>query len=182
MLLKIKYLKHIILLNIFIVFILSFSQVKADEGFYSWLASYKKFALSQGVSKNTIDIFFSDVEFLSQVIKYDRKQPEFYEDTLTYVSKRANSIRQKKARALLSKDKLLFEEVEKKFSVEKEILLLSILGFLIFSKYHLNSISSSSLRRFSKSVSSDWDNLLIYSFTKLPNNKSISLVPLCVDL
>jgi len=123
MLLKIKYLKHIILLNIFIVFILSFSQVKADEGFYSWLASYKKFALSQGVSKNTIDIFFSDVEFLSQVIKYDRKQPEFYEDTLTYVSKRANSIRQKKARALLSKNKLLFEEVEKKFSVEKEILL-----------------------------------------------------------
>ena len=33
----------------------------------------------------------SDTKFLSDVIKYDRYQPEFYEDTKTYISKRTSS-------------------------------------------------------------------------------------------
>ena len=33
----------------------------------------------------------SDTRFLSDVIKYDRYQPEFYEDTKTYISKRTSS-------------------------------------------------------------------------------------------
>ena len=32
----------------------------------------------------------SDVKFLPKVIEYDRYQPEFYEDTKTYVSKRTS--------------------------------------------------------------------------------------------
>ena len=31
-----------------------------------------------------------NVKFLDQVIKYDRKQPEFYEDTKTYIGKRTS--------------------------------------------------------------------------------------------
>jgi membrane-bound lytic murein transglycosylase B len=60
---------------------------------------------------------------LENVIKYDRKQPEFYEDTITYVSKRANILRAKKAKKLLKENLSLFVEVEEKFQVEKEILL-----------------------------------------------------------
>ena len=33
----------------------------------------------------------SNTKFLSDVIKYDRYQPEFYEDTKTYISKRTSS-------------------------------------------------------------------------------------------
>ena len=95
----------------------------SDEGFTTWLSSYKKFALKKGVSKETLDLAFKNVKFLEQVIKYDRKQPEFYEDTITYVSKRANNLRVKKAKKLLKNNELLFNEVENKFSVEKEILL-----------------------------------------------------------
>ena len=83
----------------------------------------KKFALRKGISQGTIDIAFKNVEFLKQVIKYDRKQPEFYEDTITYVNKRANALRVKTAKRLLKKNEVLFDEVENKFLVEKEILL-----------------------------------------------------------
>ena len=94
-----------------------------EENFETWLLSYKKFALSKGVSQKTINVAFKDVKFLDQVIKYDRKQPEFYEDTNTYVSKRASISRAEKAKNLLKKNEKLFNEVEKKFLVEKEILL-----------------------------------------------------------
>ena len=99
------------------------SNGKTKETFETWLTSYKKFALKNGISQNTIDIAFKNVKFLEQVIRYDRKQPEFYEDTITYVNKRANISRVKTAKKLLKKNRILFNDVENKFSVEKEILL-----------------------------------------------------------
>ena len=99
------------------------SKTDAEENFEIWLLSYKKFALKQGISQKTIDIAFKNVKFLEQVIKYDRKQPEFFEDTKTYVDKRANISRVKTARKLLKENKILFDDVENNFFVEKEILL-----------------------------------------------------------
>ena len=95
----------------------------SDSGFKIWLSSYKKFAIKNGISQNTIDKTFKNVKFLEQVIKYDRKQPEFFEDTITYVGKRANNSRAKKAKKLFNENKNLFTNIEKQFSVEKEILL-----------------------------------------------------------
>ena len=99
------------------------SEAYSNDNFNVWLTSYKKYALNKGVSQETIDLAFKNVKFLDQVIKYDRKQPEFYEDTLTYVNKRANTFRIKTANNLLKKNKILFNEIEEKFSVDKEILL-----------------------------------------------------------
>ena len=45
----------------------------------------------QGVSKETLSLIIDDLKFLPNVIKYDRYQPEFYEDTSTYIGKRANN-------------------------------------------------------------------------------------------
>jgi len=95
----------------------------SQESFESWLSTYKEFALKKGVSQQTVETAFKNVKFLAQVIRYDRKQPEFYEDTITYVNKRANTSRVKIAKKLLKKNTILFNEVENKFSVEKEILL-----------------------------------------------------------
>ena len=105
------------------LFISLSSAAYSSEDFNAWLSSYKKFALKNGVSKETIDISFKNVKFLEQVIKYDRRQPEFYEDTITYVSKRANILRVEKAKKLFKKNETLFNKVEDSFSVEKEILL-----------------------------------------------------------
>ncbi len=95
----------------------------SNNKFNSWLNLYKKEALKNGISQKTLDISFKNVKFLPKVIEYDRRQPEFYEDTNTYVKKRATINRAKKAKALLKKNKKLFDEVENKFQVEKEILL-----------------------------------------------------------
>ena len=106
-----------------IFFINTIFIVNAEETFDSWLLSYKKFALKKGISQETINVAFENVKFLDQVIKYDRKQPEFFEDTITYVNKRANILRVNKAKKLLKKNTNLFIDIEKKFLVEKEILL-----------------------------------------------------------
>ena len=106
-----------------ILFVNNVFAVNTDESFEAWLSSYKKFALKKNISQETLDIAFKNVKFLEQVIKYDRKQPEFFEDTNTYVAKRANILRANKANHLLKKNVNLFIDIENQFFVEKEILL-----------------------------------------------------------
>ena len=116
--------KYTFLLILFYFLNTSFVLSSIQSGdFEKWLTSYKKFAVREGVSKHTVDKVFKEVKFLERVIKYDRKQPEFFEDTLTYVGKRATKSRSKKARLLFNKNKKLFLKVEDEFKVEKEILL-----------------------------------------------------------
>ena len=105
----------------FFFFTLAFATTP-ENNFDDWLISYKKNALQKGISQETINIAFKNVKFLKQVIRYDRKQPEFFEDTITYVGKRATILRARKAKELLNKNIHLFKEDEKKFGVEKEIL------------------------------------------------------------
>ena len=93
------------------------------KNFNDWLISFEALALEKGISADTIKIVFKNVKFLDQVIKYDRKQPEFFEDTITYISKRASISRANKAKKLLENNKKLFVKVEDEFNVEKEILL-----------------------------------------------------------
>ena len=95
----------------------------SNTDFNEWLKNYKRYALSKGISQQTINIVFDDVKFLEKVIEYDRRQPEFFEDTITYVNKRATISRAIKARKILKSNESLLNEIEKKFEVEKEILL-----------------------------------------------------------
>ena len=48
---------------------------------------FKKTAVKNGISQKTVNDVMNDAKFLSKVIEYDRYQPEFYEDTKTYVKK-----------------------------------------------------------------------------------------------
>jgi membrane-bound lytic murein transglycosylase B len=116
--------RNIILYIFFKCFFLTFAIADTNAtNFQNWLADYKKYALSEGISEETLDLTFKNVKYLKKVIGFDRKQPEFYEDTLTYVNKRASDFRKIKARALLRENNLLFNEVEQAFNVQKEILL-----------------------------------------------------------
>ena len=66
-------------------------------------------------------------KFLPNVIKYDRFQPEFYEDTKTYISKRTSSKKLEKGLKFYNKNIDLINSIENKFNIEKE-LLLSLMG------------------------------------------------------
>ncbi len=116
--------KITILILVIKIFMINISHATSeDQKFEDWVEEYKLFALKKGVSQPTIDLVFKKVRFLEKVIKYDRKQPEFFEDTITYVSKRATEARARKATQLLKINKDLFYGVEMNFNVEKEILL-----------------------------------------------------------
>ena len=65
----------------------------------------------------------SDVVFLPKVIKYDRFQPEFYEDTKTYISKRTSKQKVNMGAQLYGLNKDFINMIDNKFSVEKELLL-----------------------------------------------------------
>ena len=97
------------------------------EDFDNWLISFKDYAIKEGVSKKTLDLLIPKLEFLPKVIKYDRYQPEFYEDTNTYISKRTSSTKVNKGKSLFVENSTLILNVESNFNVEKE-LLLSLMG------------------------------------------------------
>ena len=143
---------RIIGLLTFIFLINNFSLAYAGEDFNSWLKSFKKSAINKGISKKTVDSAMNNAKFLPKVIEYDRYQPEFYEDTYTYIKKRANKDKVKKGLFLYKKEKDLINKIEKKFLVEKE-LLLALMGIETnFGKYlgKMDIISSLATLSFDK--------------------------------
>ena len=113
----IKIIFYIILIS------LNTTNIVVGEDFNSWVISFKDYALKKGISKETLDKTMSKVKYLPKVIKYDRYQPEFYEDTNTYVSKRSSDTKLKKGVDLFNKNNSLIINVESKFNVEKELLM-----------------------------------------------------------
>ena len=91
--------------------------------FENWKKTFKAVALKNNISENTFNLVMSDVKFLPKVIEYDRYQPEFYEDTKTYISKRSSDKKVKKGVIFYKDQSELINKVEKKFDVEKELLL-----------------------------------------------------------
>jgi len=131
-----KMLKNLIIINFLIITIFNPTSLKANTAeFDLWVKDFKKKAISSGVSKVVVEDIMSKVKFLPKVIEYDRYQPEFYEDTFTYVKKRTNKKKVKKGLILYNDEKALINKIEKNFLVEKE-LLLALMGIETnFGKY-----------------------------------------------
>ena len=63
----------------------------------SHCSSSQTYALwKNGISNKTIEKTLNNSKFLPKVIEYDRYQPEFYEDTFTYIKKRVTNSKIKK--------------------------------------------------------------------------------------
>ena len=146
-----------------IFFTNNFSLADEARGFNLWLNDFKKIAAKKGISKKTIDLALNDAKFLPKVIEYDRYQPEFYEDTYTYINKRANKDKVKKGLLLYRKEKNIINKIEKNFPVEKE-LLLALMGIETnFGKYlgKMDIISSLATLSFDKRRSAFFTNELL---------------------
>tara|TARA_B100000795_G_scaffold209053_1_gene162571 strand:- start:139 stop:1137 length:999 start_codon:yes stop_codon:yes gene_type:complete len=94
-----------------------------NTSFNVWLKNFKDYALKNNISELTFDMSMSDVVFIEKVIKYDRFQPEFYEDTKTYISKRTSNKKVKKGTELFKLNENFINSIDLKFSVEKSLLL-----------------------------------------------------------
>ena len=115
-----KIIKYFII--IFFTIIIETSNANEEE-FNKWLENFKVYALEKKISKRTFNLAMSDVVFLPRVIKYDRFQPEFYEDTKTYISKRASKQKVNMGNKVYELNKDFINMIDDKFSVEKELLL-----------------------------------------------------------
>ena len=114
--------KKIKLLIISILIIFN-SSILIAEDFNDWKVKFKKRAIKEGVSKSTVDKLIDRSKFLSDVIKYDRYQPEFYEDTKTYISKRTSSKKVKLGKIILNKENNIINKVSSEYKVDKNLLL-----------------------------------------------------------
>ncbi len=134
-----------------------------SNNFNIWLKDFKKIALRKGISENTFNEAMKDVKFLPKVIEYDRFQPEFYEDTNTYITKRTSDQKVKNGIKLYNENKKLINSIDKKFSVEKE-LLLALMGIETnYGTYvgKMDILSSLSTLSFDKRRSAFFTNELI---------------------
>ena len=134
-----------------------------DDTFEVWLKDFKSYALKQKISETTYDNVMSNVVFLPKVLKYDRFQPEFYEDTKTYISKRSSKQKVKQGLSLHFKNIDFINSIDRKFSVEKS-LLLSLMGIETnFGTYvgKMDILSSLATLSFDKRRSEFFTNELI---------------------
>jgi len=157
-----------------IIFTIGVQKLDANENFSIWLKDFKEVAVKKGISKKTVNEVMNNAKFLPKVIKYDRYQPEFYEDTYTYIKKRTSKDKLKKGLSLYKKEKNIINEVEKIFDVEKE-LLLALMGIETnFGKYlgKMDIISSLSTLSFDKRRSAFFTNELL-TLLKLIDNKVV---------
>jgi membrane-bound lytic murein transglycosylase B len=149
----------------FILTFLFFTSSLSDNpsGFLTWKENFKKVALLNNISEKTFDTVMADVKFLPNVIKYDRYQPEFYEDTKTYISKRTSSKKVSKGLEFYEKNSNLIDTIENLYNIEKE-LLLALMGIETnFGTYvgKMDIISSLATLSFDKRRSEFFSNELI---------------------
>ncbi len=149
------------LLSFFCFYIFCFNALASE--FDKWVIDFKNKAIEEGISKATVNKVMSTAIFLPKVIEYDRFQPEFYEDTKTYIDKRSSNLKHINGKKIYKKNSIIINKVEKKFNVEKE-LLLALMGIETnFGKYlgKMDIISSLSTLSFDKRRSEFFTNELL---------------------
>ncbi len=112
--------------NIFFVLFFIFTSnafANIDIDFENWKKDFKIKAIKNKISEETLDKTISKVRYLPKVIEYDRFQPEFYEDTKTYIEKRTSKKKLNKGISIYQQKKKLIDLVESEFNIEKELLL-----------------------------------------------------------
>ena len=164
------------ILKFLIIFCFLINPIKADDKieFSKWLINFEIYARGEGVSESTLKNILPNIEFLPKVLIYDRRQPEFYEDTYTYIKKRTNFKKVIAGKLTYELNKDLIDSVEKEFGVEKE-LLLALMGIETnFGKYlgKMDILSSLATLSYDKRRSAFFTNELI-TLLKLIDKKII---------
>ncbi|MBT3407937.1 lytic murein transglycosylase [Candidatus Woesearchaeota archaeon] len=159
---------------IIIIFSITTAYPNNDIQFQEWKKGFKKVALQNDISEETFDTVLANIKFLPNVIKYDRYQPEFYEDTKTYISKRTSTKKVLKGINFYKKNLNLINTIEKNYNIEKE-LLLSLMGIETnFGTYvgKMDILSSLATLSFDERRSEFFSNELLI-LLKLIENKQI---------
>ena len=155
-------------------FFLNINFLNADDSFEEWKINFKIYAQKQNISLATINDLIDNSNFLPNVIKYDRYQPEFYEDTKTYISKRSSNKKLKIGSKLYRNNINQINSISNLYNVDKN-LLLSLMGIETnFGNYlgKMDIVSSLATLSFDKRRSEFFTSELI-TLLKLVDSKIV---------
>jgi membrane-bound lytic murein transglycosylase B len=96
----------------------------ADAGFERWVASFRQTAAENGISRSTYDRAFRGVDSIDpEVLEKARFQPEFTAPVWDYFDNRVHEDSVANGRAMAKKYKATLDKIEKRFGVDRYILL-----------------------------------------------------------
>tara|TARA_B100001996_G_scaffold111393_1_gene84360 strand:+ start:440 stop:1438 length:999 start_codon:yes stop_codon:yes gene_type:complete len=162
-------------INLFLIILSTFcycNYVNAKQEFEDWKIKFKNYAQIQGVSSVTLNRLIDNSRFLPDVIKYDRYQPEFYEDTKTYILKRTSNKKLKIGNKIFKNNINKVNLISANYSVDKN-LLLSLMGIETnFGSYlgKMDIVSSLATLSFDKRRSEFFTSELITLLKLVDNN------------
>ena len=165
--------KQISIFFVIFAFLTSNTLAQNFTEFDTWKKQFKVVALKNKISEKTFDLVMSNVVFLPKVIEYDRYQPEFYEDTKTYISKRSSNKKVKKGISFYNQESAIINDIEKSFDIEKE-LLLALMGIETnYGTYvgKMDILSSLSTLSFDKRRSKFFTNELLILLKLIDTNQ-----------
>lgn len=94
----------------------------ADIGFEKWKQSFRQQAITEGVLANVIDQSITNLTLDPEIIKLDSSQPEFTRNIWDYLNNSISNSRLKKGKKLLQEHRLLFDKIENRFGVQREVI------------------------------------------------------------
>ena len=119
--------KKKILIQFFILIALfGNSKIVFSEDFISfndWLVSFQESALQKGISQETIDSSFIDIQPNKRIIELDQKQPEFTITLDEYLNNTTPKFRVNKGKKLYIKHNKLLLEVARAYNVQPRFIL-----------------------------------------------------------
>ncbi len=96
---------------------------QTQSGFQRWVKNFRSVALANGISARTYDRAFKGVKLNMRVVQLDRKQAEFSRQIWDYLDTATSPKRVKNGQAMLAKHKRTLNAIEKKYGVDKEVVL-----------------------------------------------------------
>lgn len=88
-----------------------------DTDYKAWLENFKKQALKEKISPETLSKALADMQPLPKVLELDARQPESTLTFDTYLARTVTPVRIKKGRELMKEHRTLLKKISKKYSV-----------------------------------------------------------------
>ncbi len=112
-----------------VIFFYLFHIVTVNDGtpeiktFEDWVLDFKIEAMSKGISEDTFNKAFENIDFNERIIALDRRQTEFTYTIWQYLDRVVNKAKINTAKSLMKKHKKLLSKIEKKYGVPKSYII-----------------------------------------------------------
>ena len=114
--------KRLILHFVAFIIVCTSSIVSADIDFDNWKNALRVNAITEGILPDVYDKNLGPIEIDPDIIKLDGSQPEFSRNIWDYLNNATSEARLKKGKILLQTYQLLFNEIEQRYGVQREII------------------------------------------------------------